>query len=89
MTIGGEGIELIGQGAPDGATFGYSTTEKISFYGVTPVVQQTAINAKSASTAIGGATTTWAFTSSSQANILIQDVHDMHYALVAYGLLDQ
>jgi hypothetical protein len=35
--------EVIGKGLSDGATFGSATTEKISFYGVTPVVQQDAI----------------------------------------------
>lgn len=32
-------VEQIGTGSPDGATFQASTTEKLSFYGVTPVVQ--------------------------------------------------
>ncbi len=31
--------EVIGKNLPDGATFGVSTTEKVSLYGVTPVVQ--------------------------------------------------
>lgn len=31
--------EYLGNGNPDGTSFGQSTTEKISFYGVTPVVQ--------------------------------------------------
>lgn len=31
--------EYIGNGNPDGTSFGSATTEKISFYGVTPVDQ--------------------------------------------------
>lgn len=31
--------EYIGNGNTDGSSFGQSTTEKISFYGVTPIVQ--------------------------------------------------
>lgn len=31
--------EYIGNGNPDGTSLGSSTTEKISFYGVTPIVQ--------------------------------------------------
>lgn len=31
--------QVIGDGNDDGTTFGASTTEKISFYGVTPIVQ--------------------------------------------------
>ena len=32
--------ENIGKGLPDGMTLGSSITEKLAFYGVTPVVQQ-------------------------------------------------
>lgn len=31
--------EYLGNGCPDGSSFGRTTTEKISFYGVTPVAQ--------------------------------------------------
>lgn len=34
--------EYLGNGCPDGSSFGQSATEKISFYGVTPVVQRAA-----------------------------------------------
>lgn len=33
--------EVIGKGLSDGATFGASTSEKVSLYGVTPVAQPT------------------------------------------------
>jgi hypothetical protein len=33
--------EFIGNGNPSGSSFGQSTTELISFYGVTPLAQQT------------------------------------------------
>lgn len=32
-------VEYIGSNQPDGMSFGLSATEKISFYGITPVVQ--------------------------------------------------
>lgn len=32
--------EQIGKGSPDGMTFGAGITEKISLYGITPVVQR-------------------------------------------------
>jgi hypothetical protein len=35
MAIG----EYLGNGNPDGSSFGSAITEKISFYGITPVVQ--------------------------------------------------
>ena len=45
--------EVIGKGLTDGATFGASITEKISFFGVAPVIQQvTIVDATDAATAI-------------------------------------
>lgn len=38
-------INYLGNNAPDGNSFGVSTSEKISFYGVTPVAQQTVTTA--------------------------------------------
>jgi len=43
----------LGDGNPDGVSFGTAVTEKISFFGVTPVVQQAHIaDATDAATAI-------------------------------------
>jgi len=36
------GKMILGDGRPDGVTVGASATELVSFYGVTPVAQQTA-----------------------------------------------
>ena len=36
-------VEQIGNGGPDGVTVGASATEKVSCYGVTPVVQAAAM----------------------------------------------
>lgn len=33
-------VEQVTYNAPDGATMGATTTDKISFYGVTPIVQR-------------------------------------------------
>lgn len=43
----------VSDGSPDGASFGQSTTDKISFYGVTPVVQR-ALAAQALSLASAG-----------------------------------
>lgn len=46
-------VNYLGTGQPDGDCFGASSTEKISFYGSTPVVQQTtSTTATDAATAI-------------------------------------
>jgi hypothetical protein len=41
MTIA-TSYENVSYNSPDGAVFGASTTEKIAFYGVTPIVQPSA-----------------------------------------------
>lgn len=48
--------EVLGDGRPDGSTFGRTTTEKISFYGVTPVAQRSA--AAQATSLVGTASST-------------------------------
>ena len=43
--------ERLGAGDPDGSIHGYQTTDKIGFYGATPVVQSTTVATSVASTA--------------------------------------
>jgi hypothetical protein len=55
-------VENIGYGSPDGATVGKDTSQKVSFYGVTPIVQRsgaaqaTSLLSTASSTAIDTAT---------------------------------
>ena len=46
----------IGDNSPDGSSFGLSTTEKISFYGETPIVQRSL--AAQATSLVGTASST-------------------------------
>ena len=52
-------VEQVSYNSLDGASMGNSTTEKISFYGVTPIVQAT----------VAATTTTTATTTALQADI--------------------
>jgi|2_EtaG_2_1085320.scaffolds.fasta_scaffold01537_2 hypothetical protein len=47
-------VEFLGKNAPDGVTLGLSATEKVSFFGATPVIQQaiTAVATVTATTTI-------------------------------------
>ena len=47
----------VSDGNSDGTTVGQSTTDMVSLYGVTPVVQATAITAVNGSSTIGDMTT--------------------------------
>lgn len=82
-------IEYIGGNGPDGMSFGLDTTEKISFYGVAPVAQQTV-------TAIGTTTISqvatsgkWAFSSSTAALAFISYVKSIQTALDALGIVNK
>ena len=82
-------VEYIGGNGPDGSSLGLSTTEKISFFGVTPVVQQTC-------TAIGTTTISqvatsgkWAFASSTAALAFVARVIAIQDRLDTLGLIDQ
>jgi len=67
MSIGGNGIEQIGEGAPGGSTFGGSSTATISFYGATPVAQ---ISAGTLATTVPTSTSPYGFSSAQATTIL-------------------
>jgi len=88
---------VIGDGRPDGSTFGASTTELVSFYGVTPVAQragadQVAITA-AAGTKIGtgilaDGTATYSQTITNNNNATIAAaLSEIRAALVALGAI--
>lgn len=49
-TLKGTDVQYIGANASGGMSLGYDATEKISFYGETPVVQRAAAAAQATST---------------------------------------
>lgn len=82
-------VEYIGGNGPDGMCVGLSATEKVSFFGATPVVQQTC-------TAIGTTTISqvatsgkWAFASSTAALAFVARVIKLQDTLDNLGLVDQ
>lgn len=86
----------LGDGAPDGQTFGQSTTDKISFYNVTPIVQRTSAKLSatlslfgdSGAAFVAGTSSTisglWAF-NSTMATQLIDSLVEIRALLVALG----
>ena len=65
-------VEYLGTGNDDGVSFGKTTTQKISFYGVTPIAQAT----------VAATTTTTATTTALQT-----DVDAIRTALQNLGLI--
>lgn len=78
-------VEQVTYNSPDGATIGKSSTEKVSFHGVTPVVQAASIttlsiNALSVSGVIG-------FTSSASFSVAITAINSILTVLRDKGLI--
>lgn len=92
-------VSYLGDNNPDGVSVGNGITELVSVYGVTPVAQRanaaqsfvpsstTVVSNATTSFAIGGSSTTWAFTTSSYAHSFCALVEDMKTALVNFGVI--
>lgn len=84
--------EQVTYNSPDGALIGNAASEKIGFYGATPVVQRatagshTAIATTVALSTTTGAITSWGFSTSTQANNLTAAVAEIQATLVALGI---
>jgi hypothetical protein len=81
--------EYLGSGIPDGTSLCSSTSEKLSFYGVTPITQRTSASQAAVVTTAAISTTSekWGFSTSTQANAIITLVNELRAALVAVGLI--
>lgn len=78
-------VFYVGNNNPDGASFGKATTEKISFYGVTPVVQPSSAS----QAAVAATTTTTATTTALQTDLDALRVltNQLRSELVSLGLI--
>jgi UDP-N-acetyl-D-mannosaminuronic acid transferase (WecB/TagA/CpsF family) len=75
----------IGDGNPDGSIFGATSTEKISFYGATPVVRRT----KATSVTTTGASSTtnaYGYTTAAQADAIVTAINAIIVNLTDLGL---
>jgi UDP-N-acetyl-D-mannosaminuronic acid transferase (WecB/TagA/CpsF family) len=72
--------------SPDGMVVGQSATDKIGFYGATPVAQR-AGSAQAAVTTTAATSTTPFGYSEAQANAIVALVNEMRAALVAVGII--
>lgn len=88
--------QYIGNNNPDGMSFGLDTSEKISFYGVTPLAQQTGTDqsavATAALTTITDIVTTASVTGAvnaviARATALTVLVNEMRQSLIDLGLI--
>lgn len=80
--------QILGNGNTDGTGVVASSSEKLAFYGGTPVAKQTLTNAAVATTAAVSTTSNiWGFSTSTQANAIVALVNEIRAALVSVDLL--
>jgi hypothetical protein len=78
-------VEQVTYNSPDGATIGQSATEKVSFYGETPVVQAAAITAIT-TTGASSTTNAYAYTTAAQADAIVASLNAVITALTNIGI---
>lgn len=82
MTIG----KQLSDNNPDGTSLGQSATDKVSFYGVTPVVQPSG-SAQAALTLTTATTSGFGFASSAAFNAFTAQLEELRASLVDLGLI--
>ena len=73
--------------SPDGMDHGQSASDKVGFYGATPVVQASSANQAAVTTTAATTTSPWGFASSTQANAIVTLVNELRSDLVSLGLI--
>tara|TARA_Y100000310_G_scaffold345755_1_gene469318 strand:- start:6761 stop:7018 length:258 start_codon:yes stop_codon:yes gene_type:complete len=80
-------IEIVGKNNDDGTSFGVATSEKISFYGVTAVTQQSSGDQAAVATTAAVSTAGNFGYGSAQANAIVTLVNKIRTDLVTLGLI--
>jgi hypothetical protein len=78
-------VEYLGSNGPDGANVGLSATEKIGFYGTTPVVQPASASQAAVTTSVTTTRTTTAVYTDVEALIVL--ANQLRSELVSLGLI--
>ena len=81
-------VEQVTNRNDDGTNFGFDSTDKIGFYGLTtPIVRPSVSASAVATTAAVSTTNNWGYSGSTQANAIVSLVNELRADLVALGLL--
>lgn len=80
-------VDYLGKNNPDGMSFGSATTEKISFYGITPVAQRSGSTQAAVSTTAATQSSPYGYSTSTQANAIVSLVNELRAACVALGII--
>ena len=84
-------VEQVGYNSPDGMTMGSASTEKISFYGATPITRYVGVGAASTyidQGQVSSDVTTYFLNSAAAVTSLVHQVSTITVALRNLGLID-
>lgn len=74
-------------GNDDGSYIGQSTTDKIGFYGTTPIAQRSGSAQAAVATTGSTGTSPKGYTTTTQANAIVTLLNEIRAALVAIGII--
>lgn len=80
-------VNLVNTPDPDGITMGLTTTDLVSFHGVTPVAQRSGAAQAAVATTAPTNTSPYGYTTSAQAAAIVTLVNELRAALVEKGLI--
>jgi UDP-N-acetyl-D-mannosaminuronic acid transferase (WecB/TagA/CpsF family) len=78
--------KIVTPSSADGYSVGQSATDKVGFYGATPVAQRAGAAQAAVTTTAATSTTPFGY-SEAQANAIVALVNEMRAALVALGII--
>ena len=79
-------VQQVTVNSEEGATFGATATDLISFYGATPAVQRASSAQAEFTITIGTSETCWGFKTSDQFNAFVAQIREIENTLTALGL---
>lgn len=77
----------LSDGRPAGQVIGQSATDKIGFYGATPIVQRSGAAQAAVATTGASNSSPYGFTTAAQADAIVTLVNELRAALVAAGII--
>lgn len=79
-------VKQLSDGGPDGTSLGQSATDKVGFYGASPIVQRSGSAQAAVATTAATSSTPYGY-SQAQANGIVTLLNEIRATLVAAGLM--
>ena len=80
-------VKHLSDGNPDGTCLGQDSSDKIGFYGTTPIAQRSGAAQAAVGTTASTASSPVGYSSTTQADAIVTLVNELRAALVAVGII--